>query len=1199
MLGAIVTVVFLALLWAVVLVLKLPLWIAIAVTAALALLWAALLVWRRVRARRAAGEIEKALEAQAHAQAGSVRPDQLAEAEAMREEFQKAIHALKSSKLARGGRDALAVLPWYVIVGPPGAGKSTALRASGLRFPYQSKRGSVRGVGGTRNCDWWLTNEAVLLDTAGRYTTEEDDRDEWFGFLDMLKKARPRRPLNGLLVAVSVAEVGGETEEGASELGRRVRERVDEVMSRLSVVLPVYVLFTKCDLLPGFVETFADLRKTERGQIWGFTVPAAEGGERRALFDEHLDELVGALEERAMRRLAEERQLAARERIYGFPQQLEAVRPQLAAFVESLFAENVYQDAPIMRGAYFTSGTQEGRTIDRVMASMAEAFGVRPQVSAPEPVLDAKSYFLRDVFSRVVFPDQDLAIRNARATRRDAVRRWVALGAAAAAAAAVLFFPLRAFLLGRELVASTGQIVDAVAGKLTGAERGAPPLGELEPLRERLALLVRYAEEGPPLSMRFGMYRGDALAPHVRRFYAASVRRLVLDPVFRQDVQDLDAFVRRLEASDATPTQGEHARYYDALKLHLLLTAPRGLGEPKVGDAERAWIAKRVADRWAGRWTAASGPAAAELIAANAELYGKLLADDAALALPRYEDLVKRVRRVLGRVRTTDLALERLAAEVEGKGYDLNLAAVLSGPVPSLRATARVRGAFTRRAFEEVLKARLDNPAGILEPWVLAGDVEADARQAEESERLRSRYFEAYIEEWRRFLDSLSVEAGGGSQQALGMLQDLTRGEPPPYGRLMRAVGHNTRLGGLAGELAKAGEGVVQKIRRTLGADGERAPDAQRIASAERVLGPRDVEKAFAGFVEFGFGPEATVVAAAGSAPPPRSMALDVYQEQLAFVRDALQTAVESADPGPLLSRIQTARTRVRALIDTQEVGWRPRLESLLWPPIEAASRTSAREAAAGAASKWCAAVALPFKRTLAGRYPFNRDGDDAALADVAEFFRPTGAVWAFFNESLRAEVQRSGDGFAFARQLGGASGFRPDLLVFLRKAQDLTTVLFPSGSAEPQVPFSVRIRPTPRIAAVFLEVDGQRIEYRNGPEEWHKLVWPGQGKMSGASLKVRGADGREETLQQEGEWGLFRLLEAGRLKGEPSFRAFTMTWSLPALGATIAVDFQAARSETPFFGVHKGAAKARLLEPFRAGVSAPLAIGKGGAGCL
>jgi type VI secretion system protein ImpL len=252
-------------------------WAPVAVTLLVITIWVAIFITRRLRARRAARELEKALAAQAAEQARMARPDMQAEVLQMQQEFQRAIAALKSSRIARGGEDALYALPWHVIIGPPGSGKSTALRNSGLQFPYMSTSGGgVRGIGGTRNCDWWLTNEAVLLDTAGRWATEDEDRNEWLSFLDLIRKFRPRKPLNGIVAAVGLDQLGGAHEEEVNALARRMRERIDEVQNRLQMSLPVYVLFTKSDLIPGFVETFNDLSKQERGQVWGFTVPLAK-----------------------------------------------------------------------------------------------------------------------------------------------------------------------------------------------------------------------------------------------------------------------------------------------------------------------------------------------------------------------------------------------------------------------------------------------------------------------------------------------------------------------------------------------------------------------------------------------------------------------------------------------------------------------------------------------------------------------------------------------------------------------------------------------------------------------------------------------------------------------------------------------------------------------------------------------------------
>ena len=328
-------------------------------------------------AQRAAAQIEKGLRDQAHAPRGAAcGPTCAARSRRWRPSSRRRSRRSRSPSSGATARDALGLLPWYVIIGPSASGKTTAIRSSGLKLPL-GKGGEVRGVGGTRNCDWWMTNEAILLDTAGRWSTEDDDRDEWLAFLDLLKATRPKKPINGILLAVSATDLQG-TEEEIAALARdaaRAHRRGDR--GRLEMVVPVYLLVTKCDLVSGFVETFGDLKDRERGQIWGFTLPlVGEHGDHVDAFAQHFDELARCWSARprcASARSGGSRRASA---IYAFPRSSIPCARGWSTSPPTLFDQNVYQDGPIMRGVYFTSGTQEGSPVDRVMASMAEAFGV-------------------------------------------------------------------------------------------------------------------------------------------------------------------------------------------------------------------------------------------------------------------------------------------------------------------------------------------------------------------------------------------------------------------------------------------------------------------------------------------------------------------------------------------------------------------------------------------------------------------------------------------------------------------------------------------------------------------------------------------------------------------------------------------------------------------------------------------------------
>ncbi|MDD1637342.1 MAG: type VI secretion system membrane subunit TssM, partial [Methylococcaceae bacterium] len=177
-------------------------------------IWLTIQIWSFFKAQNQNNQVVEAL-------VTSPQPNLSPELEASKEEIdtltdrlQEALEILKKTRLGgRTGQQFLYQLPWYIIIGPPGSGKTTLLKNSDLKFPLSDHYGkdAIRGVGGTRNCDWWFADEAVLLDTAGRYTTQDShekvDQAAWLGFLDLLKKHRSRRPINGAIIAVSITDL--------------------------------------------------------------------------------------------------------------------------------------------------------------------------------------------------------------------------------------------------------------------------------------------------------------------------------------------------------------------------------------------------------------------------------------------------------------------------------------------------------------------------------------------------------------------------------------------------------------------------------------------------------------------------------------------------------------------------------------------------------------------------------------------------------------------------------------------------------------------------------------------------------------------------------------------------------------------------------------------------------------------------------
>lgn len=1204
--------------WTVVLLLEFPLWIAVVATTVILLVLGTIVLVKILRAKKAAREIERALKAQADAYAASARPDLKADIDAMQVEFLKAVQALKSSKL--GGKkpsEALYALPWYMIIGPPGSGKSTALRNSGLRFPYLSKSGGgVQGVGGTRNCQWWMTNEAVILDTAGRYTTENADHEEWLSFLDLLKRNRAKAPINGVLVAIAVTDLLDSHPEEVLARAREIRARIDEVMGKLEMVVPVYVLFTKCDLLPGFVEIFGDLGQDDRRQIWGFTVPVTQRkADPATAFTQHFTALAATIERRALRRMSEERRAEARDKIFEFPQYFEPLRDNLAMFVGELMAESIYTESPHMRGVYFTSGTQEGRPIDRIMQSMASAFGIQPRISHTEPQIEAKSYFLGDLFSKVVFPDRHIAQRSAARLRKQAlVRHGIAAGLFLFAVGLAVL-PVMAFQNNRELLARSDEAIEKVAEHYASETVDPIAIGQVDPLRMVERELAEHDAEGAPLGMRMGMYQGKIVHPNLRDLYIKVVREQLASPLLDLEVDELEKFVQKYAPVQGQAEQEEHDLFKERLRMYLLLTGPHAEGEPGLDEVQIEWLSQRIAALWAEPLEMAGDVATKASMQQVARTYVEILAQKPDYLFERNATLVENVRRILKRTNQLDAMLAELIRDVEAPDLDLRQ---LSASGVALKNDNRIiRGAYTRPGWENSVRERLRQPLDALmgQEWVL-GRTQEEAEESREQlvARLESLYFERYIQEWKQFVGAVYVDTPSDYLTAQRVFDDLTHGTPPPFGRLAQNIAYHTDLPAPpepeeeGGELLDQAKDAGEKQLEKKGKAGKVAKAAKGLLDDEkrprnRLLKTRDdVGEAFVGLARFGSPPPAPPVAEGQPAPPPPPVPLDTYQEELKKVRDALKAKIDHDGPEEtraLVNAVKSARATVDGLInETDTRGWANVLQKWLPPPFDAVWRLAGESANKDIAARWCNDVVAPMRK-LQTRYPFDPRGRELSIPIFVEFFQPeTGTLWAYYNEALASRIPRKHDTFSVAGT-GAASRTKmnPAMVAFLNRTRDLSTVVFPTGSDDMLVELDVWISSNAKVAKTTLTIDGVTIEHHNGPERWQRMKWPGDGDKKGAEIRATGF-GVKGTVEQAGNWGLFRVLEEGTVSGSAEQDVFVVKWDLRDQGAgVVKMKFKPLEEDTPFFGVRSRGTK--FMGVFRhTDLAPPTTIVVGGPPC-
>ncbi len=725
----------------------------------------------------------------------------------------------KSSK--RGGMAYLYDLPWYVIIGPPGSGKTTALVNSGLKFPLAGPGGAaaIAGVGGTRHCDWWFTEEAVMIDTAGRYTTQDSDAEadkrSWTGFLDMMAENRPAQPINGVLVCISVEDI---MTLGPAELDAHagaIRRRLDELHNRLKISFPVYVMLTKMDLVAGFMEFFGDLTPEQREMVWGMTFkPKDRNDNMVATFPEEFDDLMMALSDQMTDRLQMEPDARARSRIFGFPTQMASLKAPINEFLVKVFEPSRYQTEAALRGVYFTSGTQEGTPIDRVLGALGRNFGAQGGVAMAFSG-QGKSFFLTDLLQRVVFAESGWVSTNIGHVRRNFLLRAGAYAAlfllVAGVGGAWGYSYMRNAALEDQIDHAVDEYRELAASQINETKVADGDLHTvLQPLDKLRYMPLGYAslDDSAPVSESLGLGQHERL-----RAANVGAYRDALDRLF------LPRLIFRLEQLLEKNIQNT-AFVYEGLKVYLMLGGQARMDE----DLVRTWMARDWANLYPG--------------AGNAKGRERLMAHlDAALERPSSKvglngPLVQEAQRTLARMPVADRAYTLMKTRAEGQGYPEWNAATRGGPDSTLvfetrdgRALSEVAvpGFFTWAGFHDGVLAQMEPMVerARSERWVLGDVGEQSAIEAQFAtirQDIMNRYRAEFIEAWDNQLARLKIASVGGGSD-LRVMSALAA-PTSPLKQLLISMTKETKLTAMP-EGAEAGSGAdASKLSNALETKG-------------------------------------------------------------------------------------------------------------------------------------------------------------------------------------------------------------------------------------------------------------------------------------------------------------------------------------------------------------------------------------------
>lgn len=1078
-------------------------------TSRLLVIMVALLLWglNNLRIKHKVNAANKALtedlQSDAQSAPAEVNPDE----QMLCKRLQESLALLKGSNFDRDGK--LYKLPWYIIIGAPGSGKTTAIKNAGLQFPLQDQIGDdpIRGEGGTRYCDWWFTDDAILIDTAGRYTTQDNPKNietgAWLGFLNRIKKARPKRPLNGIIVTISIQDIISKTATQKSLQSSAIKQRIQELNNHLQMTLPVYVIFSKMDMVAGFSSFFANMEKQDRQQLWGFSSTERQASSEvlKGWFDKEYSVLVENLYRRVNHRLIHETSQQKRSLICEFPRQVQSLQEQLEAFVAAIFSTNQFESPLYLRGVFFLSSTQSESHAQWV-TSIAP-----PELLAPPAdnvARETKPYFVQNLFKGFVFSEANIATMNEKVKRRFRFAYTAILFVAFSGFASMLYAWSHSKKLNEAYIAHLNGELDQYNEI---AEGGIDQTSNWQSLNEGLTLLRNLptgfieGDSGYTFEQGFGLYQGDKLGQQAAASYLDS-----LEVYFMADLN-------RLLTDQIKQSMNDDELLYESLKYYLMLYFPQHMEEKGFSD----W----VSILWQRLYPASQQ----EKLRSELDVHLKTVLAQAIPPTPIDENLVESAQQALINTPLDLRAYRRIKNDYSDHHKEqFSILGVLGRKSELLftrpsgaKLSEGVPAFFTFEGFHSgfnVENMKLSQKLAD-EQWIY-GDTEQQELSKEDIAQIRDRvkehYFQEYRTRWDFFLNDIRLQPFGTINRGRTVVRMLSSADEPLVS-LLKNIRKNTALAevpGLDKETMAAAGKIADNVASSQKSRLERLVPTELIASKAKLPGQEisDYYSEFNSYTEDG--------ASASLLQLQEAMhGLNYYLQKLIYAEDVGQAAFASTSGDTQ----QQALMQLKIAID--------QAPGVLQPWFGTLSKNTQRVSVVAAKShlnmSWRKDVFGFYEEHLKGRYPLDKHSEvDIELADFTEFFGPGGILDSYFDQYVAPYVDTSGLEWRWKK----SSGMSSQALDFFQKAEQVRRAFFNGGEAL-NVEFAMRPHTLDKtVSGVTLDINGSSLDYQHGPTRQHKFSWPGEDPSLNQLVFKLVSRGTPISVRTEGDWSWFRLLD-------------------------------------------------------------------------
>lgn len=1062
----------------------------------------------------------------------------------MRGAFRNARRFLRGSRLFTHRDERWrAELPWYLLLGPEASGKTSLLTFSGLRFQTTDNHPQGWGdeVRRTPLCEWYFADDAVLVDTAGRFLCQGDkqvDAPAWQNLLGLLGKRRTR-PLNGVLLNLSVHLLLNASAEELKTLASQVGLRLCELSQRLCINVPVYLILSKADQVPGFDEFFMPLSPDEREQVFGVSFDDDQNSHDVEVVSQEFERLLRHLDSQVIPHLGMEQDPQRYGAILDFPHQLRRLESPLCQFVKNAFATSQEPRGSQLRGFYLTSTphwvtpnaplkADESPPLDEDQ-NPAVLPAVRPRIR------HGQSGFIKHLLSRVIFPESTLARLKPHAVHR-LYWQQAALGAGALGCLSLFgllwgstFTNQRDHLA--ELLTQTQDLIHQHE-ELNAPNDIAQVLSVLD---NSYAATQAFAPPAPASFLSGALARGEAVTATLQQSYEQLLWLELLPRVARHLENQLSANLH------------DRNQLLNTLRAYLIL------GNEKSPDADL--LKKRLAADWSLRYPG------------NADVQNRLNTHfERLLAAPwrpyrLNAPLVEQARQTLRKEPLSQVVYQELVTQARSlPDYQVGRAFADRG-LFFADNHYRIPGLYTQQGYQQFL---LDQGAQVVQGllrdnWVLGDSAEITPLGLQRLlNQVADLYFRDYGNHWSAAISQLRLEPIESASHGARLLGTLTAVQSPVLD-LLREIRDNTQRPApppAPAEVAANPDAKLARIADKLDTTLAPIPALPMIGLSES--GWPMLERRFADLHQ--------LLDREGNAGPELTRALlglEALQYQLGDLSQASEPGAAAfelakgrmSSQGDPIHQVNRAAQRLPPPLNT----WLRLMADDSWMLVLHETQNFLNQ-------RYQDELYAVYSESLKQRYPFAAHSkSDVALADFREFFKSQGLAEQFFDSYLKPFVSSSAGAYQFRKVEGRGLPISPVILTQMEHVRSIRRSFFAENPNEPQVLFKLEPQSlSANLNRVDFQFDNQQLAYRHGPIVQKAFRWPAQSDAGRSSVLVEGVEGHRVGIEQSsGPWSLFRLLEMMSIKHDRVRDVLVLTADLEGRYASYLLHSQ--RSPNPF----------------------------------